>query len=445
MNQADFYEIIEIKNKTNSITLENEEIENAKSNEAKGIFCRALVNGNWGFASTTKEEKEKSIKKAIRAAKHNPIKKETELADVKKLNKKKNLKIKENPINVSQETKVEFLKEARKKAVTDNIVSTKLTYSDSRIELTYKNSENSSGEYVLYRTGASAKAIAKKNQELQSARERVYATKGYEVFKENNFLEKCEEIGKKATSLLEADSPPSGKYPVILDPDLAGVFIHEALGHASEGDLVVMDESILKDKLGQKIGSEKVTVKDDPSIKGLFGYYPFDWEGVESAETTIIKDGVLKNYLNSRESSKKTNTPVTANFRSQSFSTNPLVRMSNTYLESGEHSFDELIEDIQKGVYLRGSRGGQVSSAEGNFQFNAGEGYIIKDGELKNKVKDVSLSGNTLETLKNIKKLSSKKEFYPGRCGKGGQLVPVTDGAPHTKISEILVGGQESV
>ncbi|PTD94536.1 hypothetical protein C9439_01600 [archaeon SCG-AAA382B04] len=116
--------------------------------------------------------------------------------------------------------------------------------------------------------------------------------------------------------------------------------------------------------------------------------------------------------------------------------------MSNTYLEEGEHKREELVEEIDHGVLLKGSRGGQVSTAEGEFQFNAEEGYLIENGEIQKHIKDVSLTGNTLNVLKNIEKLSETKSFYPGRCGKGGQMVPVADGAPYTKISNALVGGE---
>lgn len=445
MTQPSFYEIIKVKETTNSISLENDKVEEAKTHSDKGLFVRALVNGNWGFSSSTEVNKKNVLKKAIEAAKHNPKTKQKELAPVNELNKSFKHQIKQDPVSISTETKIELLRDAKKRTQNRDIKQTKITYSDSKTKLIYENSENTYGEYTLYRTGARAQAIAKKEGEIQSAKERVYGTKGYEVFEENNFLEKCKEMGERASSLLDADSPPSGKYPTVLDPDIGGVFIHEALGHAAEGDLVAMDDSILKNKLGQKIGSSKVTVRDDASIKGLFGYYPFDWEGVESKETTIIKDGELRNYLNSRESSVKTNTPPTPNFRSQSYTTNPIVRMSNTYLESGDHCFEEIIEDIKKGVYLKGTSGGEVSTGEGNFQFGAEEGYLIKDGEIRNQIKDVSLSGKTLDTLKNIEKLTQKTEFTPGRCGKGGQMVPVTDGAPYTKLSEVIIGGQEDV
>lgn len=443
MKKPNYYEIIQVETTTNQITLENKKIEDVKSHNGKGTYVRALVNGKWGFSSSTKNNKKEALKKATKAAKNNKKARKTELKEIQSLNKSIKQKIKQNPIDISPKTKIDLLKKAREKAQNEDIKTTRISYSDSKTKLFYKNSEDSQGEYEIYRTGATAKAVAKKGQEQQIARERVFGTKGYEIFEENNFLKKCQQMGKRAQSLLTAKKPPSGKFPAILDPELAGVFIHEAVGHAAEGDLVAMDNSVLKNKLGKKIASKKVSIRDDPSIKGLFGHYPFDWEGMQSKETKIIEDGVLKNYLNSKESSPKTGTSVTPNFRSQSFSNNPLVRMSNTYLKEGEQTKQELIEDINRGIYLKGSRGGQVSTAEGNFQFNAEEGYIIKNGEIKEQIKDVSLSGNTLNILKNIEALSRKKEFSPGHCGKGGQLIPVSEGAPHTKLKQVLIGGKQ--
>ncbi|PTD94537.1 hypothetical protein C9439_01605 [archaeon SCG-AAA382B04] len=294
MPQPSFYETIEIKTNSTSINLENDQIEEAKTHQGRGIFARALVNGNWGFASSASQNEDETIKKATKQAKINQSKNKTKLAQINPLNQEIDQETKIDPSKISPQQKIELLKEAKEKTQNPSITNTKFSYSDIKTKFHYKNSQGSDSKYRLTRTGASAKAVAKEGSELQSAQERVYGTKGYEIFEENNFLEKSTKLGERAKSLLDAHTPPSGKLSTILDPELAGVFIHEAVGHAAEGDLVSMNNSILKDKVGQKIGNEIVTIKDDPSRKGLFGYYPFDWEGVESEPTTIVKDGELK-------------------------------------------------------------------------------------------------------------------------------------------------------
>ena len=115
--------------------------------------------------------------------------------------------------------------------------------------------------------------------------------------------------------------------------------------------------------------------------------------------------------------------------------------MSNTYLHPGDMTFEELIEDIDDGIYLKGSRGGQVDTGKGIFQFNAAEGFKIENGELTTALRDVSLSGNILETLNNIDALGNDLKLSVGFCGKDGQTAPVGDGGPHTRIIDAIVGG----
>ncbi|OKY77575.1 MAG: Zn-dependent protease component of TldD/TldE system [Candidatus Methanohalarchaeum thermophilum] len=438
---TDFYEIIEVNSDGNTITLEDGEVDEVTSTSVDGFYARALVNQRWGFASTTSMNKEETLKRAKKSARQNNSNEKQQLAETKKLNKEINLKPNKNPKEIPISEKIDLLKDCYNKANQKKIKSTKFQYSDQQLVFNYENSEGSLGRYKLNRTGLSGKAIAKEGNEIQTASTRVYGTKGFEIFKENDIYDKSKQMGEKAIDLLDAKRPPSGKMPAIMGPELAGVFVHEAVGHATEGDIVSKDNSILKGKVGEKIGNEKVNIKDNPSLKGKYGSIPFDWEGIRAQETKLVESGKLLGYLNSRETAKTNEGRVTPNSRSESFSSTPQVRMTNTYLEEGNWSLEEMIEEIQEGILLTGSRGGQVSTGEGTFQFNAEDGYLIKDGEKKDQVKDVSLSGKTLEVLKNIKGLGKEKEFSPGRCGKGGQLVPVSDGAPYTYVEDLLVGG----
>ncbi|HID43187.1 MAG TPA: TldD/PmbA family protein, partial [Archaeoglobaceae archaeon] len=174
----------------------------------------------------------------------------------------------------------------------------------------------------------------------------------------------------------------------------------------------------------------------DPSILE-FGFCPFDDEGVKSRKKVIIKDGVLENFLHSRETAAKVGgTP--GNARSQGVA-EPLVRMSNTYLDEGDWSFEELLREAGNGVYLVGSRGGETNPATGYFHFSAQYGYLIENGEIAEMIRDVSLSGNTLEILNSIK-LGKEIKFDPGFCGKEGQLVPVSDAAPFSLVKAVVGG-----
>ena len=244
-----------------------------------------------------------------------------------------------------------------------------------------------------------------------------------------------------ALRLLTAERAPSGKLPLIADKDLTGVYIHEALGHPCEADLVAAGDSCLDGKLGQKIGSDIVTVVDDPTIMEGYGSYPVDDEGVNTREKVLIRNGVLTEYLNHRETAHHFGIEPNGGARAQDGLHHPLVRMSNTIIQGGTHrDMDELMEDIQYGVYACGTRGGQVDTGRGSFQFAAQEAWLIENGELTRPLRDVSVSGLTLEILNNVNGLTRDASLAsPGFCGKG-QTVPVGDGGPVMRISEALVG-----
>jgi TldD protein len=284
-------------------------------------------------------------------------------------------------------------------------------------------------------------AVAASQGVIQFGHKSTGGAKGFEAIQN----EDLEALGRTAASnavrLLDAELPPSGKFPVILDPELTGVFIHEALGHASEADLILQDDSILKGKLGTLIGSPLVNIIDDASMDA-FGYYPYDSEGVKTSENILVQKGNLVSFLNSRETAAKLGIKPTGNARSGLID-QPIVRMSNTYLKPGTLNFEELIEDMNSGIYLKGSRGGQVDTGKGVFQFNAAESFMIKNGEIQKPLRDVSLSGNILEILQKIDGVGSDFKMGVGFCGKAGQTVPVGDGGPHTRVTEATVGGAQ--
>jgi TldD protein len=223
---------------------------------------------------------------------------------------------------------------------------------------------------------------------------------------------------------------------VLMDSKLAGVFIHEAFGHAAEADHVLQGSSILSGKIGETIAGKNVTIVDDPTIEE-FGFFPFDDEGVKAERKILVENGILKSYLHSRETAKKLKGKP-GNARSEGIDF-PIVRMSNTFLMPGDYRFDELLELCRNGVYLIGSKGGETNPATGYFHFSAQYGYIIRNGEISEMIRDVGLMGY-LEILNNIK-IGRNLNFDPGFCGKASQTVPVADGSPEI-LCRAKVGGE---
>ena len=281
-------------------------------------------------------------------------------------------------------------------------------------------------------------ASARENSIFASAREEIGSTSGYEVFDTETPEKVGTMVAKRVVEQLKAKTPKGGSFPAVLGPNVVGVFIHEAMGHLAEADLT-LSGSILYDKLGQQIASDRVTVYDDGTVPGAFGSFKYDDEGVKTQKTPLIEKGVLTGLMNNRETAQKLNMAPTGNARAEDFRYDPIIRMRNTYLAAGDNSFEELIEDVDFGYYLKSFRGGQAN-LDGTFQVGIQEAYEIVKGKLGAPVRSASISGNTLETLHRVEAVGKDFELWPGRCGKG-QTAFICDGGPHIRVGEVTIGG----
>ena len=451
----------------------------------EGVGVRVLYKNSWGFSSSNELSKPRikaafedalRVGRALSLSKSESEKLESEKSELEKKREEEavkmagakprsdhfKLKPKINPEDVSVEEKKRLVKAAYKAATQHSplVKSVSILYLDGYEEKTYADSE---GCFVVTEMPAvflRVRVVAKKGSVLQEGVESVGAVAGFEVVAEEGEVAKGvaaegnpEVVGVKAADkavrLLDAEQPPAGEFPVIMDSKLTGVFMHEALGHAAEADHVLCGESILKDKLGEQVAYEGLTVADDPTVAGSHGYYKYDDEGLRARRTEIIKNGVLVSYLHTRETAGRLEATPTANARAADYSEVPLVRMSNTVVEAGSRagagrgwSFEEMLEGVRFGIYAKGMRGGQVDTVRGEFQFSAEEAFLIEKGRLTKRLKNVSLSGRTLEVLKEIDAVGQeKKRGSIGFCGKDGQEVPVSEFAPHVRVKRILVGG----
>jgi len=430
----------EIKTTSFSITLDNGHVEKPKFESFYGRGFRVLKNGSWGYfsgiigAKDAEKDMKKDITMGIERAERNIVKKGSVKIDTSSESGKHIFKPKVNPKDVSVDEKVKFLRDLEKEVKDSHIVSTRLTYIEVMRVFRYVNSNGSEIYYEVPRTGIMVQAVAK-DEFLQFLSKSIFKPGGFEVLSGDRPYNIAEEVKNKLKELLRAHPPPSGKMPVLMDSSLGGVFIHEAFGHAVEADHLTKGASVLKET-GIRVGPEDLYVYDDPLLEE-FGFFPFDDEGIRARKKTIIEAGIFKEFLHSRETACKLGGEP-GNSRCQGVS-EPIIRMSNTYIAEGSYSFEELLEEVRNGVYLVGTRGGETNPATGYFQFSAQYGYLVINGEVKEMIRDVSLSGHTLEILKNIK-VGKGLSFDPGFCEKLGQLVPVADGAPPTVV-EAFVGG----
>ena len=241
-----------------------------------------------------------------------------------------------------------------------------------------------------------------------------------------------------------ASRAPSGKFPVVLHPSITGLLVHEALGHNAEADHVFNGESIIEGKLNQEIASDLVTIIDDATLPRLSGSYPYDSEGTPGQKRVIVENGVLKCYMHSLETAARFGVKPNGSARAMDGHCSPIVRMSNTFIAPGELTFEEMLKDIDEGIFMAQGHWGYVFCERGQYTCHAGEAWMIRNGQLGEHLRDVSFSGMTLETLMNIDAVSQDLEFLlPGMCGKSGQWMHVNGGGPYVRVREVVVGGQE--
>lgn len=429
-----------------TITMKDSRIEAVRKGTEKGAAIRVFVEGAWGFASYGTLEKKSlidSITEAYKMAKAASLKVKDpgRLANSKTVEGKVTSNPKIDPKEVSIKKKIDFLSmEDRTIFGYDrHIKSCTINYLDIGGTDYLMNSE---GTYIeqdkLYIYLVSA-ATAKEADKITFSHDLLGYTSGFEEFDKETPEVIGQRVAKRAIDQLKAKKPKGGAFPAVVGPKVIGVFAHEAFGHLAEADLT-LSGSVLIDKLGKKVASEIVTIYDDGTIKGAFGSLKYDDEGVPAQKTTLIKNGEIAGLMHNRETAHKFGVEPTGNARAQDFRFEPIIRMRNTYLARGDYSFEELLEDIKFGYYIKNYRGGQAN-LDGTFQVGVQEAFEIVDGELSDPVSNLSFSGNTLETLFKVDAVGKDFELSVGVCGKD-QRAFIGAGGPHTRVKEVLIGGR---
>ena len=374
--KTDYWDLREGTNEATSIKIENGKIEKIKQWHSEGIGVRVIKDGSAGFSHTEdKEEIEKTCKRAYKTAKAlenqgvNISEEEIHRDQYKVENKAPNI-----------EGLKEILQEVGKFKEHPEIKHSEMHIKTQDSETTFTNSEGSKILQKIPYGTIHLQLRAKHN----SSKAEIGKSKRLMNLKRKNIEEKAEQMKKEALKkikdLLKAEKIKQGKRKIIIDNRLAGLFAHEAMGHALEAD---QENSFLSDKKEEKIAPENFDLVSDPTIEGTGGFYKYDDEGVKGKKTKLIENGILKNFMHSRKTAGSKGIKSTGNGRAQSYSYPPIVRMNNTMIKNGETTKEEMVESIDKGLYIKGFRGGNVNTTEGEFRFNSTMGYRIEKGEIK--------------------------------------------------------------
>ena len=442
---AEYTEVRMQKLFNTTLTVKDSRVESVKEGNENGAAVRVLVNGAWGFASLGTLERQsltnavaEACKMAKAASLH--VKTPVKLADSKTVEAKVTVKPKKDPKEVSVEKKIDLLL-TEDKNVFDydtRVKSCTINYMDIAATDYFMNSDRTYIEQDKLYLYLLSYTTAKEADKLTFSHDLLGYTSGFEAFDTETPEVIGRRVAKRAVDQLKAEKPKGGTFPAVIGPKVIGIFAHEAFGHLAEADLT-LSGSVLTDKLGKRVASEKVTIYDDGTLEGAFGSFRYDDEGVPVQKTTLIKNGEIVSLMHNRETAHKFGTKPTGNARAEDFRYEPIIRMRNTYLTRGDYSFKELFEDIKFGYYIKDYRGGQAN-LDGTFQVGVQEAYEIVNGELGTPVRNLSFSGNTLETLHKVDAIGKNFELSVGICGKG-QRAPVGAGGPDVRVQEVLIGG----
>lgn len=443
-SQVDYLAIRLEEAEGTDILIRADKIETLSQGISVGGQVRACYKGGWGFASfnqlsTLKERVEEAI-----AAARIVGEEETLLAEIDPVVDNCSL-----PLTGTDPRQISL---AQKKALCDRytdilrsldrrITTTSVRYSDSAQRMILSTSEGTMLEQSWVDMEMRFAATARNGETVQTGRETTGSRKAYEDL--TDLDAQVRSAAQRAVDALALPPVKGNTYTVVIDPILSGLFVHEAFGHLSEADMAYENPDLLEVMtIGRRFGPKELQIYDGAAPAGHRGSYFYDDEGTPATTTQLIKDGVLVGRLHSRETAGKLGEQATGNARCLNYHYPPIVRMTNTWIDRGNTPVKELFADIKEGVYARNWLGGMTNGEM--FTFSAGEAWMIRNGEIAEPVRDVTLSGNVFTTLADIEAIGD--DFYwdeSGGCGKGGQSgLPVGCGGPSLRIRNIVVGGE---
>ncbi len=447
---ADFVEVFVEDVERRSVNLDDQRIENLASSRDLGAGIRALVGERIGFAHTSDLSIEallEAVATATAAAVGTSVAVAGEAATGYEVEGSSVQTIEKPPADVDAATKVALVRsaDAAARAVDEMITQVSARYAETRRQIQVANSDGVRSVDSQTRTLFSVTAIASGDTGQQTGSETVGLSIGFELFDRNDVRELAQRAANRAITKVNARPAPSGTMTVVIGPGSGGVLFHEACGHGLEADLVNKGASAFAGRVGEKVASSLVTIIDDGTMADEWGRYAVDDEGQPGARNVLIENGILKDYMWDGLRARAAGRPSSGNGRRQSYRHLPMVRMTNTYLAAGDQTPEEIIGGVDHGVYVARLGGGQVNTASGDFVFGMTEAYMIENGKITDPIREGQLIGNGPKVLQMIDAVGNDFEMGPpGTCGKDGQGVPVGDGVPTLRVTELTIGGTSS-
>ena len=433
---------------SNTLALEDGKVNRANSSVDYGMGVRVLKGEQTGFAYTETISESDMLKVAKTAANiaSDPVTfKQGEIlekvpADYYKISQKWE--------HASVEDKVPYVQKINDRVfeLDEKVTKVSASLDDETAYVMFYSSE---GLLTYdYRPLASfrVRAVMEKEGQIENGSSLRSYRKGFEWLSDDLIEEIAQEAVENTNILFGATKPIAGEMPVVLGAGGSGILLHEAMGHAFEADFNRKGESIFSDKMGKSIAKDFINIIEDGTMENNRGSINVDDEGNDVKKVYLVKDGVLESYIHDRISSKFYDVEPTGNGRRQSFRHVPQPRMRITYMDPGPHSKDDIISEVDYGVFLDNFRNGQVNIGAGDFTFFVQSGYLIEKGKLTQPIKDINIIGNGPQALADITMAAGDYKTDNGTwmCGKNGQSVPVTMGLPTVLVKKLTVGGRSA-
>jgi TldD protein len=446
-----------------SIIMKNGILEASSFEEQRGLSLRVLVNGSLGFASTNtlrKRDVEEALKKAYKMAKSASkiMKRKIVMGKGDLGSDRVEIKPRVKFTDVDLDSRVSLLKEADEQVITaasaqDVKAPARMVSLDTWItEKFIMTSDGANIRSVIPRVALFAFITVFHPQKGPIQRYfNLGETAGWESAERWNLPKLFyEETHALSNILLKAVKPPEGKMDAVLGPEVVGIVSHESCGHPSEADRILgreaaqAGETFLKlDSIGLRVGSPQVNVADDPALKGSFGFYLYDEEGVKARRRILIREGVVNEFLHNRETASVFEVESNGASRSVAYNREPIVRMANTFFMPGDYSKEELFDDVKEGIYIKNFMEWNIDDRRFNQRYVGLEAYKIENGELKNLVKNPVLEITTVGLWSAVDAAGKDLEFQAAYCGKGDPMqgIPVWTGGPHIRLRGVKIGG----
>jgi TldD protein len=446
---ADYADLYFQQSRGSSISLEDGIISSASTSVDRGVGIRAVVGDQTGYAYSEDLDLD-AMRQAARTAASIAAGgggappqgfRRREGADLYSLAEPW------EAVGVGRKLPILQQVERRLRALEPSITKVSVSWrdGDSRVLVA-----NSSGDALADFRPMALLAVSitvEKGGQVQSGRWSVAGRHGFDHFTPEILDELCREVVARTLILFEARRPPAGEMPVVLAAGASGILLHEAIGHGLEADCNRKGQSVFATMIDQRVAESCVTIVDSALHPNERGAINFDDEGSDVERTVLVEDGILRSYLHDRLSAKHYGLErSTGSGRRQSFRYPPIPRMRCTYMESGPHSREEIIESINFGIVAETFTNGQVAIGAGDFTFYVKNGWLIEAGKLTAPIKDVNIIGNGPEALGRITMVADDMKLDTGgwTCGKDGQSVPVSQGMPTTLVSHLTVGGEDA-